>query len=62
MCLIQFLHCPFCHKDGIENAASDDKQFCIQRGVDGEMKLKNNHQYFYQVSVPLSIYGSVVNH
>ena len=44
--------CPFCHKyDDIENAASDDKHFCLQKEPDGKMKFKTNHQYFYQVYI-----------
>ena len=33
----------------MENAASD-KTFCLKKNVDGELKLKTDHQYYYQVS------------
>ena len=34
----------------MENAASD-KNFCLQRTADGELKLKPDHHYYYQVDL-----------
>ena len=33
----------------MECSAKTDKNFCLQQNSDGELKLKTDHQYYYQV-------------
>lgn len=46
-CILQLLQCPFCHKDDTmyESAVIDTKFF----GIDSQLSLKGNYQYYYQV-------------
>lgn len=46
--------CPFSFKDDTLDAASSSKSFCLER-VNGTFKLKEDHQYFYQLQAQLHI-------
>lgn len=48
-CLVLVHDSFYCHKDDDMETASDDKNFCLQKVDDGNLKLKTNHQYYYQV-------------
>jgi len=49
------IKCPFCHKDStVEEATAEDRRFCLEE-VDGEVHLKRNHQYFYQVQTQIHV-------
>ncbi len=37
----------------MEFSAQTDKNFCLKEGVNGELKLKTDHQYCYQVQLHL---------
>ncbi len=37
----------------MELSAQTDKNFCLKEGVNGELKLKTDHQYYYQVQLHL---------
>ena len=40
----------------MEFSAKTDKNFCLQKNSDGELKLKTDHQYYYQVGFVLSMF------
>lgn len=50
------IKCPFCAKDEtVEEAASNCKQFCLERNDNGALSLKKDHAYFYQVQMQLFV-------
>ena len=46
--------CPFCKKDQTVEEASQDKRFCLHE-VNGQLLLKEDHQYYYQVQTQIFI-------
>ena len=50
------IKCPYCHRgEGIEDAASHDKNFCLKTADDGLITLDHTHAYYYQVQTQLFV-------
>ena len=48
------IKCPYCHRgEGIEDAASQNKNFCLKTADDGLITL--DHTYYYQVQTQLFV-------
>ena len=48
--------CPFkCLNESLENVAEIDENFCLEITGDGELSLRKDHDYFYQVQGMLNI-------
>ena len=47
--------CPYkCSNDILENVAETDENFCLEL-INGELRLRNDHDYFYQVQGMLNM-------
>ena len=46
--------CPFCKKDNIIHEITD-KNFCLQKDVNGVLKLSKTHAYWYQVQTQMGV-------
>ena len=50
------IKCPYkCSKNSMESLARSNEQFCLKITDDGRLKLKENHDYYYQVQGELNI-------
>ena len=50
------IKCLCCHRgEDIVNAASNDKNFCLKKDVDGSLHLDPNHAYYYQIQTQLFV-------
>lgn len=48
--------CPFCVKDmTVTDAVNSLKGFCLEKDENGNMRLKRDHAYFYQVQLQLFV-------
>ena len=48
------IKCPYtCKNKEIHEVASEHSNFCLHENEDGNLKLKENHQYFYQVQMQI---------
>ena len=52
------IKCPFCAAEIGVDAASESKSFCLQKNDAGDLTLKRDHQYFYQVQMQLFVTDS----
>ncbi|XP_060753973.1 uncharacterized protein LOC132864548 [Neoarius graeffei] len=51
------IKCPYCKCGDTHEQAAEDKDFCLQN-MGGQISLKRNHTYFYQVQAQLNISSS----
>ena len=51
------IKCPYKHRQVTPYQASDDKTFCCVKDVNGNVTLKKNHKYFYQIQGQMAIKG-----
>lgn len=51
------IKCPYCKRGDTHEQAAEDKDFCLQN-MGGQISLKRNHMYFYQVQAQLNISSS----
>ena len=50
------IKCPFkCSKTSMENLAKSDGNFCLEMSPDGRLRLREDHEYYYQVQGELNI-------
>ena len=50
------IRCPLrCSKLSMEKVAVEDENFCLERCEDGRLKLREDHDYFYQVQGALNL-------
>jgi len=50
------IKCPFkCSKSSMENLAKSDANFCLEMSPDGRLRLREDHEYYYQVQGELNI-------
>ena len=47
--------CPFCKRSLHLAEAADDGKFCLQTTTDGTLRLKEAHQYYYQVQMQIAV-------
>ena len=49
------IKCSYCEKGQSIEASTHDANFCIQRNVDGVLKLDHSHAYYYQVQTVICL-------